>query len=52
MKKSSTRRIISICLIFVLVVNLILIALGKISDLWFWLIILMAAGVSYLMKRR
>ena len=44
---SDSRKLIAVLLIIVIVLNLILFALGLVSQLWFWVIIILIGFIAY-----
>ena len=44
-------KLISISLIIILVANIILLGLGKISDISFWIIIIAAGTASFIIRK-
>ena len=51
MNKLTPTQIIAIAFIVVLIINMVLLALKKIDYKVFWMIIVIAFGVSYLIKK-
>ena len=47
MKKSSLLKILTAMLVIILIVNMALLALKKISEFWFWAVIVAAAVFAY-----
>ncbi len=47
----NTTKIIAIVLISILILNMILFGIGKISDLTFWVIILTGFIITYILKK-